>query len=155
MIPAAMQFRIFLRDQNRCSHCRRGAEDGVELNIHHITPRAAGGTDNIHNLKTLCFECTHLSHNTSMLVYAPLKKHNRIPGEYAMGMLTQALSNYRAMNQKQEISIEEATVISNSPQFVRGINPLFSPLPKPAIISAALVLHHSGKIRMDGKLIRF
>ncbi len=153
-LPTATMFKIFLRDQNKCLVCRRGAEDGVELKIHHITPVAAGGTNSIHNLKTLCLECTGLSAERAALTYAPLKKHNRIPPEYALGVLGQALKGFRSKHQKQEISLEEATIASNNPEFVRGVNPLFSPLPKAAILAAALAMHEEGRLRIEGTLIR-
>ncbi|MFH0971000.1 MAG: HNH endonuclease [Candidatus Micrarchaeota archaeon] len=153
-LPASTMFKIFLRDQNQCITCRRGAEDGVELKIHHITPSAAGGTNSIHNLRTLCFDCAQLSYNKTALVYAPLKKHNRIPPEYALGMLVQALRGFRSKHQKQEISLEEATIAANNPEFIRGVNPLFSPLPKAAILAAVLAMHEEGKIQISGNMIK-
>jgi hypothetical protein len=154
-IPSATQFSILLRDQNKCVVCRRGTEDGIELNINHITPKEAGGLDSIHNSRTLCFDCVQLSQSRSKLTYAPLKKHSRIPAEYAMGILKQAMKNYRSKYLNGEISLEEAVNISNSREYVKGINPLFSPLPRSAILAAAIVLHHEGKIKMVGRMLKF
>lgn len=44
---------VFLRDNYRCRHCS-AAEN---LTIDHIKPVAAGGTDDITNLQTLCRRC--------------------------------------------------------------------------------------------------
>lgn len=124
------------------------------LFVSNIVPRAAGGTDNIHNLFTLCAKCTKDYSPPRTPYYAPLKKHNKIPPEYALGMMAQALKNFKSQHGRHDLSFEEAQMVVNDPKYVSGINPLFSPLPKPAIVSAALVLHQEGKIRLDSGLIR-
>ncbi|MEK6954267.1 MAG: HNH endonuclease [Candidatus Micrarchaeota archaeon] len=152
-IPQSTRFRIFLRDDNKCANCRKKAEDGAMLTVSNIIPKAAGGTDGINNLMTLCNECSALSVQLKP-TFAPLKKHNRIPPEYALGILTQAIKNFRSIHGSHNLSFEEAKIVANDMKYVSGINPLFSPLPTPAIVSAALVLHQEGKIRLDSGLIR-
>jgi len=119
-----------------------------------MVPRAAGGTNSIHNLLTLCEECTQNYTPGANRYYSPLKKHNRIPPEYALGMLQQAIKNFRSLHGRHDLSFEEAQIVVNDPKYVSGINPLFTPLPMPAVISAALVLHQEGKLKLDSGLIR-
>jgi 5-methylcytosine-specific restriction endonuclease McrA len=44
---------IYIRDGHQCVRC--GCKNG--LTIDHIIPKAAGGTDGIENLQTLCEDC--------------------------------------------------------------------------------------------------
>jgi hypothetical protein len=152
-IPQSTRFRIFLRDENKCANCSKKAEDGAMLTVSNIIPKAAGGTDGINNLTTLCMECSKIA-TAIKPSFSPLKKHNRIPPEYALGILTQAIKNFRSLHGSHNLSFEEAKIVANDMKYVSGINPLFSPLPTPAIVSAALVLHQEGKIKVDSGLIR-
>jgi hypothetical protein len=153
-LPIEIKFKIYLRDLNQCTKCKRKAEDGTKLKIANIIPRAAGGTDNIQNLKTLCDECAIDYQGKGGHYFAPLKKHNRIPAEYAIGILKQALKNYRSNYEKRDLSFDETYAASNAPGLVRGINPLFHPLPKNAVIAAALALDGEGKILLEGNRIK-
>ena len=49
----ALRRRVFERDDRLCRKCALG--DGLE--VHHITERVDGGSDEIENLITLCFSC--------------------------------------------------------------------------------------------------
>jgi len=50
------RFFVFKRDHFACVRC--GASGmGVRLEVHHQTPFAKGGSDNLSNLETLCYEC--------------------------------------------------------------------------------------------------
>ena len=51
------RWQVFYRDGWKCVSCGRGAADGVILNVDHIVPRSKGGSDDLSNLQTLCFEC--------------------------------------------------------------------------------------------------
>lgn len=54
----SLRFAIFKRDNYRCQICGRTAADhGAVLEVDHKIPRAKGGTEDIANLWTLCFEC--------------------------------------------------------------------------------------------------
>lgn len=48
------RFLVFKRDKYRCRICKA---TGVELEVDHIVPLAAGGSDALDNLQTLCFRC--------------------------------------------------------------------------------------------------
>lgn len=50
------RFEVFKRDKFTCQYCGARAPD-VVLHADHITPRAAGGSDDILNLVTACASC--------------------------------------------------------------------------------------------------
>lgn len=54
------------RDDNRCQRCNidvaAGDEEGVDFQLHHIIPVAAGGPDHPDNLLTLCNDCHNQAH---------------------------------------------------------------------------------------------
>lgn len=50
------RFEVFKRDGFQCRYCGRRSPDAV-LQVDHVTPRAAGGTDDPLNLVTSCWEC--------------------------------------------------------------------------------------------------
>lgn len=56
-IPKGIRFDILQRDGFKCCICGRGAADGVRLEVDHKYPKSKGGTDNLSNLWTLCFQC--------------------------------------------------------------------------------------------------
>ena len=58
------RFEVLKRDGFRCTYC--GASDRLEVD--HVIPRSAGGTDDDGNLTTSCWECNRG------------KAHNEIPG---------------------------------------------------------------------------
>jgi hypothetical protein len=51
-----IRFEVFKRDSFKCQYCGRSAPD-VILNVDHIIPVVAGGTNDIMNLITSCFDC--------------------------------------------------------------------------------------------------
>jgi len=51
-----MRFEIFKRDGFRCQYCGRTPPE-VILELDHIIARANGGTDDISNYITACFDC--------------------------------------------------------------------------------------------------
>ena len=58
--------RILQRDGYKCRNCRRSVkEKEVELEIHHIVPKAMNGSDKDSNLATLCRECHKAAHGWS------------------------------------------------------------------------------------------
>lgn len=50
------RFEVFKRDSFKCQYCGRSAPD-VVLNVDHINPVADGGSNDIMNLITACFDC--------------------------------------------------------------------------------------------------
>lgn len=55
-ISKGKRFRIFERDNFACKYCGAKAPD-VTLEVDHVHPRAAGGTDHEDNLVTACWAC--------------------------------------------------------------------------------------------------
>lgn len=58
-MSSSKRFNIMRRDSFRCRLCGRGPDDveGLELQVDHKMPAAAGGTNDDDNLWTLCSEC--------------------------------------------------------------------------------------------------
>ena len=56
-ISGKVRFETMSRDGFRCRACGRSADDGVKLQIDHITPVDWGGTNDPSNLQTLCEDC--------------------------------------------------------------------------------------------------
>lgn len=53
-----IRFEVFKRDNFTCQYCGKKAPD-VVLNVDHIEPVSKGGTNDIMNLITSCFECNN------------------------------------------------------------------------------------------------
>lgn len=76
------RFEVFKRDGFTCRYCGRTPDDeGVKLEVDHITPRADGGSDDLTNLVTSCWDCNHGKAAKSLDDKAP--------------SLTQAMANTR------------------------------------------------------------
>ncbi len=59
-ISKGKRFEILQRDHFRCHYCRKHKDElpkGVQLEIDHKLPRAAGGDDSFDNLVTACSTC--------------------------------------------------------------------------------------------------
>jgi len=57
-ISKKLRFEVYKRDKFTCQYCGKKAPD-IILNIDHIEPVASGGTNEILNLITSCFECNN------------------------------------------------------------------------------------------------
>ena len=57
-ISNGLRWKVLQRDNFTCQYCGRHAPD-VALEIDHIIPVAKGGTNDILNLVTACYECNH------------------------------------------------------------------------------------------------
>lgn len=57
-ISNKLRFEVFKRDCFKCQYCGKSAPD-VTLNVDHIDPVVNGGTNDILNLITSCFECNN------------------------------------------------------------------------------------------------
>lgn len=58
-IPSSVRFFVLNRDGFACRYCNRGVADGAILELDHIKPRAAGGTDDVDNLCAACTVCNN------------------------------------------------------------------------------------------------
>jgi 5-methylcytosine-specific restriction endonuclease McrA len=55
-IPAKVRVSVLHRDGYKCAFCGRRAKQ-VQLEIDHIIPFSEGGSNDLSNLQTLCFDC--------------------------------------------------------------------------------------------------
>lgn len=55
---------VLRRDHWCCLWCKRGISDDVRLEVDHILPWSAGGTNATDNLRTLCLDCNQGRSNT-------------------------------------------------------------------------------------------
>lgn len=56
-LPRWLRFEILKRDGFACSYCGARSADGALLQVDHIKPKAAQGTDDPSNLTTACDDC--------------------------------------------------------------------------------------------------
>lgn len=61
-----LRFLVLKRDNYRCQLCGRSAHDGVTLEVDHIHPRAQGGSNELSNLQTLCWDCNRGKRDSSL-----------------------------------------------------------------------------------------
>lgn len=64
IIPPRIRRAVLARDRHRCR--RKGCHHTRFLDIHHLVPRARGGTNHPSNLVTLCSACHRLAHRKGM-----------------------------------------------------------------------------------------
>ena len=55
-ISPKLRFDVFRRDKFVCQYCG-ACGPNVELEVDHVIPVSRGGTDDMSNLKTACFNC--------------------------------------------------------------------------------------------------
>jgi hypothetical protein len=58
-LPPRLRWRILERDGFRCTYCGAGAADGAQLEVDHVVPHSAGGSDLEANLTTACATCNN------------------------------------------------------------------------------------------------
>lgn len=72
------RFEIFKRDNFTCQYCGKSAPE-VVLNVDHIEPVSKGGSNDISNLITSCFECNNGKGNKKLSDKSELEKqHNEL-----------------------------------------------------------------------------
>jgi predicted restriction endonuclease len=55
-IPASVRVAVLHRDGYKCVFCGRNAKQ-VQLEVDHKVPFSKGGSNDLSNLQTLCFDC--------------------------------------------------------------------------------------------------
>jgi 5-methylcytosine-specific restriction endonuclease McrA len=65
----AMKEEVKKRDGYRCVVCGLGQQDGVELQVDHITPRSKGGKAELDNAQTLCGSHNYRKNKLSQLEF--------------------------------------------------------------------------------------
>lgn len=61
-ISITLREQVFKRDRYQCRNCEASplTDKKVKLEVDHIVPVSRGGTNDPHNLQTLCRNCNHL-----------------------------------------------------------------------------------------------
>ena len=72
-ISPKIRFEVFKRDKFTCQYCGRMAPD-VTLEVDHIKPVSKGGTNNIMNLITACYDCNRGKTNIELSDDSVVKK---------------------------------------------------------------------------------
>ena len=70
-IPPRVRREVLTRDRHQCR--RKGCQNTRYVHLHHVTPRAKGGTNEAENLVTLCAACHDLWHERGGKLEAMLK----------------------------------------------------------------------------------
>jgi len=70
-IPPSTRREVLARDQHKCQS--PGCNRTRFLEVHHLKPRQAGGTNHPENLTTLCSSCHRLRHEPSTVIMNPVR----------------------------------------------------------------------------------
>ncbi len=66
-IPPSVRAAVLARDRHQCR--TPGCGSARFLEVHHVVPRAKGGTNHVENLVTLCSRCHQFAHEHTQLVH--------------------------------------------------------------------------------------
>jgi 5-methylcytosine-specific restriction endonuclease McrA len=87
-IPPKTRAAVLARDRHRCSS--PGCRSTRFLEVHHVTPRALGGSNKAENLTTMCSRCHRFAHEVAGGV-APAQVVGQVAGQVAGQVLGQVL----------------------------------------------------------------
>lgn len=77
-ISKKVRFEVFKRDSFSCRYCGKIPSLGAILNIDHVVPVSAGGTNDYENLVTACFDCNSGKSDRHLNNLTPLKNELQI-----------------------------------------------------------------------------
>jgi 5-methylcytosine-specific restriction endonuclease McrA len=52
--------RVFERDEYRCRYCMKDGKATGDISIDHVIPKSRGGTNDLKNLVTACYQCNNI-----------------------------------------------------------------------------------------------
>lgn len=93
----SLRFAALNRDAFTCRYCGRSAPD-VRLEVDHVTPRAASGSDALANLVTACYECNRGKRHYLLTRGARMVLEDDQPSEYADWIATFVLAEQAFSN---------------------------------------------------------
>lgn len=64
-ISKKIRFEVFKRDGFQCAYCGKTPPE-VSLEVDHIEPKSKGGSDDVNNLVTACFDCNRGKKNIKL-----------------------------------------------------------------------------------------
>ena len=64
------RFKVLMRDNFKCRYCGK-TSDEKELEVDHVIPKARGGSNNLENLVTSCFECNRGKRDKTLIMDTP------------------------------------------------------------------------------------
>lgn len=64
------RFKVLMRDGFKCRYCGKKSDE-KQLEVDHIIPRSRGGSNNLENLITSCFECNRGKRDKTLIESAP------------------------------------------------------------------------------------
>ncbi|MCK4859948.1 MAG: HNH endonuclease [Candidatus Omnitrophica bacterium] len=80
-IKKTVRFEVFKRDGFQCIYCGQ-TPPAVVLEVDHIEPKSKGGSDDINNLVTACFDCNRGKRNVPLYkIPTGLSKQAEVLGE--------------------------------------------------------------------------
>lgn len=95
-----LRFEVFKRDGFICQYCG-GHPPAIILEVDHVHPKSKGGTDEIHNLVTSCFNC------------------NRGKGKHSLNSIPPSLAESVKMMRERERQVKEyMKLIKNVDSFI-------------------------------------
>lgn len=77
-VGKSRRFQVFDRDKFRCRYCGRTPDDEITLEVDHVIPVSKGGSDEIENLVTSCFDCNRGKSNQEIGAVAPESDEDRL-----------------------------------------------------------------------------
>lgn len=64
-ISKKTRFEVFKRDGFQCAYCGKTPPE-VSLEVDHVDPKSKGGSDDVNNLLTACFDCNRGKRNNKI-----------------------------------------------------------------------------------------
>lgn len=119
-IPKKVRFEVLKRDKFTCQYCGAQAPD-VVLNIDHIKPISKGGTNEISNLITSCFDCNSGKSDIELSDDTAIKKQKA-----QLDMLQERREQLEMMREWQleltDESLTEATIVDDIIKKISGVH---------------------------------